>query len=182
MGREHPGLAMACPVSVQTTNEKSGASTGSFALQCKRIVRGSSVVPTNDGVPVASRNSTRSIDMMLPCGIASSLPAAASRSMRSTSCSLTWLTYVRVTSVEGPWAFASPWSSHVASSHSCDTRSMLWVTSTIVTPRDRSLFRCSKQRRWNSSSPTAITSSTIRICGSTCTATENPSRTYMPLE
>ncbi len=36
--------------------------------------------------------------------------------------------------------------------------------------------------RWNSSSPTAMTSSMMRISGSTWMATEKPSRTYMPLE
>ena len=35
---------------------------------------------------------------------------------------------------------------------------------------------------WNSASPTASTSSTIRISGSRCAATAKASRTYMPLE
>ena len=36
--------------------------------------------------------------------------------------------------------------------------------------------------RWNASSPTASTSSTSRMSGSTLIATEKPSRTYMPDE
>ena len=36
--------------------------------------------------------------------------------------------------------------------------------------------------RWNSSSPTAMTSSTSKISRLTLTATAKPSRTYMPLE
>ena len=39
-----------------------------------------------------------------------------------------------------------------------------------------------RQRRWNSASPTASTSSTSRISGSRCAATANASRTYIPLE
>ena len=40
----------------------------------------------------------------------------------------------------------------------------------------------SRQRRWNCSSPTASTSSTIRMSGSIETATANPSRACMPDE
>lgn len=39
-----------------------------------------------------------------------------------------------------------------------------------------------RQRFWNVASPTARTSSTTRTSGVTATATENPSRTYMPDE
>ncbi len=81
-----------------------------------------------------------------------------------------------------PSIFSSPPSSQVARSHIDWTWPRLWVTSTIVTPFLRSLYTWSKQRRLKRSSPTAITSSSRRISGSTWTATEKPSRTFMPLE
>ena len=81
-----------------------------------------------------------------------------------------------------PTARNRPWSSHAALSHMVCTRFRLWVTMMMVAPWLRSRYRWSKQRRWKSSSPTAMTSSMMRMSGSTWTATEKPSRTNMPLE
>ncbi len=57
-----------------------------------------------------------------------------------------------------------------------------WLTRMIVRPSDFSCANRSRQRFWKAWSPTASTSSTSRISGSTWMATENPSRTYMPEE
>ena len=48
---------------------------------------------------------------------------------------------------------------------------MSCVTSTSVTPFERSPWMWSMHFFWNSASPTAMTSSISRISGSTCTAT-----------
>ena len=52
----------------------------------------------------------------------------------------------------------------------------------IALPARRNSAIFSRQRRWKSASPTASTSSTSRMSGSTCTATAKPRRTYMPEE
>ena len=57
-----------------------------------------------------------------------------------------------------------------------------WLTTTIVRPSSLNSLNFSMLRRWNSSSPTASTSSTMRMSGSTLIATEKPKRTYMPEE
>ena len=58
----------------------------------------------------------------------------------------------------------------------------LWETNSTVRPVLPSSSMRPRQRRWNSASPTASTSSTNRISGSRCAATANARRTYMPLE
>ena len=55
-------------------------------------------------------------------------------------------------------------------------------TITIVLPLSLRSANFSEHLRWNCSSPTASTSSTRRMSGSTLIATENPRRTYMPDE
>ena len=59
---------------------------------------------------------------------------------------------------------------------------MLCETKRTVRPEAPMSSILPRHRRWNSESPTARTSSTRRISGSRCAATENASRTYMPLE
>ena len=59
---------------------------------------------------------------------------------------------------------------------------MLCETNTTVRPDSPMSSIRPRQRRWNSASPTASTSSTSRISGSRCAATEKASRTYIPLE
>ena len=57
-----------------------------------------------------------------------------------------------------------------------------WDTKTMVRPsRWKRRMRC-MHFAWKGSSPTASTSSTSRMSGSTCTAMANASRTYMPEE
>ena len=58
----------------------------------------------------------------------------------------------------------------------------LWDTSTMVRPSARSSEMRSQHFIWKPSSPTASTSSTMRISGSTLMATAKASRAYMPLE
>jgi hypothetical protein len=59
---------------------------------------------------------------------------------------------------------------------------MEWVTKTMVVP-DRWRFRMrSKHRSWKPVSPTASTSSTRRMSGSTWMATAKPSRMNIPDE
>ena len=50
----------------------------------------------------------------------------------------------------------------------------------LPSPLTSSIFP--RHLRWKAASPTASTSSTIRISGSRCAATANASRTYIPLE
>ena len=81
-----------------------------------------------------------------------------------------------------PSAITRPRSSTTARSQRSATWSRAWVTRTMVRPsRWKDLMR-SRHLRWNGSSPTASTSSTSRMSGSTCTATAKASRTYMPDE
>ena len=75
-----------------------------------------------------------------------------------------------------------PCSSSATSSQRLRTEPSACETITIVLPLCLSSANFSEHRRWNSSSPTASTSSTSRMSGSTLIATEKPSRTYMPDE
>ena len=59
---------------------------------------------------------------------------------------------------------------------------ILWLTKSTVRPSFATLPIFPKHFFWNSASPTASTSSTIKISGSKCAATANARRTYMPLE
>ena len=59
---------------------------------------------------------------------------------------------------------------------------MLCETNSTVLPLAPNVSMRPRQRAWNSASPTASTSSTRSISGSKCAATENASRTYIPLE
>ena len=82
----------------------------------------------------------------------------------------------------GPSSTVSPFSSQIARSQSCEHGLHLVRDEDDRAPRGlRSSIR-PRQRRWNSASPTASTSSTSRISGSRCAATAKASRTDMPLE
>ena len=59
---------------------------------------------------------------------------------------------------------------------------MEWLTMTMVVPRCCSSRMRSKHLSWKATSPTASTSSSSSTCGATWTATEKPSRMYMPDE
>ena len=60
---------------------------------------------------------------------------------------------------------------------------MLWLTNRTVRPSPLATFFIRpRQRFWNSASPTARTSSTIRTSGSRWAATAKASRTCIPLE
>ena len=83
---------------------------------------------------------------------------------------------------EGPTARRVPCWIHAVCSHSHPTMSRSWLTRMMVRPSAFSWANRSRQRFWNVWSPTASTSSTSRISGSTWMATEKPSRTYMPDE
>ena len=65
--------------------------------------------------------------------------------------------------------------------HSWATASMLWLTNRIVRPSRTTSPILPRHFFWKLASPTASTSSTIRISGSRWAATANASRTYMPL-
>ena len=58
---------------------------------------------------------------------------------------------------------------------------MLWLTNSTVRPLRATSSILPRHFCWKSASPTARTSSTIRISGSRCAATAKASRTYMPL-
>ena len=58
----------------------------------------------------------------------------------------------------------------------------MWLTTRIVRPSFATLAIFAMHFFRNAVSPTDNTSSTIRISGSRCAATENASRTYIPLE
>ena len=62
------------------------------------------------------------------------------------------------------------------------TAARLWLTNSTVRPALATADMRSRQRAWNSASPTASTSSITRISGSRCAATAKASRTYMPTE
>jgi hypothetical protein len=59
---------------------------------------------------------------------------------------------------------------------------MLWLTKSTVRPLRSTSSIFPRQRRWNSTSPTASTSSTSRISASMWAAMANPSRRYIPDE
>src|SRR3989344_5762392 len=88
-----------------------------------------------------------------------------------------------MTSAGAPSAARRPFSSSIARVHKLCMAPMLCDTKKIVRP---SFFVTSsilpRHFFWNSASPTASTSSTKRISGSRCAATEKARRTYMPLE
>ena len=75
-----------------------------------------------------------------------------------------------------------PPRSSTARSQSRSTEAASWETNTIVPPRCLNSKILPKHLRWNSSSPTANTSSRSSTSASICAATANPSRMYMPDE
>ena len=89
---------------------------------------------------------------------------------------------MRTASAAGPEPIMSPEFSTTAKSQIWRTRSEEWVTNRMVRPSSwNSLIRAMHLRE-KASSPTASTSSTTRMSGSTLTATAKPSRTYIPDE
>ena len=62
------------------------------------------------------------------------------------------------------------------------TAPVLWLTNNTVCPSLATRAILSRHFCWNRKSPTASTSSRIRISGSWWIATENASREYMPVE
>ena len=83
---------------------------------------------------------------------------------------------------DGPINRTSPRSSHSASSQSCSTWPVAWLTRMIVRPSLRNSSIFSAHLRWNETSPTASTSSMSRISGSTLAAMAKPRRTVIPDE
>ena len=75
-----------------------------------------------------------------------------------------------------------PWSTTMPRVHSGSTRSSECVTNRIVLPACWNSAIFARHLRANASSPTASTSSMSSTSGSTCTAMENASLTYSPLE
>ena len=65
--------------------------------------------------------------------------------------------------------------------HRARTALMLCETNSTVRPSRLTSFILPRHLFWNSASPTASTSSTIKISGLRCAATANARRTYMPL-
>ena len=90
--------------------------------------------------------------------------------------------YLSMTSGAAPTSLSRPWSSQATSSQKVRIWARPWETTTTVRPSSRNSANLSMQRSWNSMSPTARTSSTRRISGSTWMDTEKPRRTYMPEE
>ena len=72
-----------------------------------------------------------------------------------------------MTSGAGPTSLSLPWSSQATSSQKVRICSRPWETTTTVRPSSRNSANLSMHRSWNSMSPTARTSSTRRISGST---------------
>ena len=89
---------------------------------------------------------------------------------------------VPVANCGSPSKTTRPWSSTMPRSQIWSTRSSEWVTNRIVRPSRWNSAILSRHFFANASSPTASTSSTSRMSGSTCTATAKPSRTYIPEE
>ena len=87
-----------------------------------------------------------------------------------------------MTSREDPSFSSRPWLSSATVSHMAATDGSEWETMTTVRPPARSSSKRCTHLRWNASSPTASTSSTSRMSGSTLMATAKPRRTYMPEE
>ena len=75
-------------------------------------------------------------------------------------------------------ALKFPWTSIGSDT----TAPMLWLTNSTVRPWRATVPILPRHFFWNAASPTASTSSTTRMSGSRCAATENASRMYMPLE
>ena len=65
---------------------------------------------------------------------------------------------------------------------SARTAAKLWLTNSTVRPLPATSDMRLRHLVWNSASPTASTSSTIRISGSRWAATAKARRTYMPME
>ena len=78
------------------------------------------------------------------------------------------------TSPDGPTAISLPCSSSASWSHSVRIVPSACDTTTMVLPLSLSSANFSEHFRWNCSSPTASTSSTSRMSGSTLIATEKP--------
>ena len=87
-----------------------------------------------------------------------------------------------MTSAAPPTSTSVPWSSQAAWSQKVRICSRPWDTTTTVRPWSLSWANLSMHLFWNSMSPTARTSSTRRMSGSTWMDTEKPRRTYMPDE
>ena len=81
-----------------------------------------------------------------------------------------------------PTASSRPCWSQATWSHIDRIVSVAWLTMTTVLPWARKSANFSMHLAWKLASPTASTSSTSRMSGSTLIATENPRRTYMPDE
>ena len=87
----------------------------------------------------------------------------------------------------GSFSLIRPPSTTNTLSHSPATASIWWETNRIVRPPPWPLVPLATSDIlpmhffWKLASPTASTSSTIRICGSRWAATAKASRTYMPL-
>ena len=86
------------------------------------------------------------------------------------------------TSPVAPSPAIRPWSSQSDFEVSDRMAAMLWLTKTTVRPSCETSPILPRHLRWNDASPTASTSSTMRMSGSRCAATANASRTYIPLE
>ena len=76
----------------------------------------------------------------------------------------------------------SPPSMKSARSHSSTTAWAEWLTKSTDAPVERISSMRAKHLRWKASSPTASTSSTTRMSGSTWMAAAKARRAYMPLE
>ena len=81
-----------------------------------------------------------------------------------------------------PSKSSRPWLSSSAREHSRVIADMLWLTNRTVRPPRPTSCILPRHFCWNAASPTANTSSTMRISGSRCAATANASRTYIPDE
>ena len=97
-----------------------------------------------------------------------------SRSNRRTAPSLAVdRMYASMTDAVGPAWRTRPWSSQIALGHS-HIASRLWLTNSTVRPLCSTSLILPRQRRWNSASPTASTSSTRRMSASRWAAIAKP--------
>ena len=108
--------------------------------------------------------------------------AVSGRSMYTGARDARWRWYARSTSSGVPDVATRPFSSSIARSQRRSTELGSCETNTIVPPA-----RLKSQIRpwhfcWKASSPTASTSSSSRMSGWMCIATEKPRRRYMPDE
>src|SRR6185312_11352781 len=110
------------------------------------------------------------------------LPASPPRSAFGVAALLVALVDVAVDQPGRPTSTSRPASSQATVSHSVRMVPIAWLTTTTVLPARRNSANFSMHFSWKAASPTASTSSTSRISGSTLMATENPRRTYMPDE